>query len=197
MTAPLSHNLLAGTDEAGRGPLAGPVVASAVMLCPDRPIIGLCDSKKLSPGQRQVLAEQIRQQAVCWSIGIVEHQMIDQINILQASLLAMKKAIESLDTTPDFVIVDGNKAPAIHHPHRCQIKADRDVPCVSAASILAKVVRDEVMMQAHLKYPEYGFNQHKGYPTKAHLAALHQHGPCPIHRTSFAPVRFAIEKSAT
>jgi ribonuclease HII len=180
---------IAGVDEAGRGPLAGPVVAAAVILDKNKPIVGLDDSKKLSALRREVLASQIKNNALAWAIGRVDHLQIDQINILQASLLAMKIAIESLTETPDYVLVDGNKCPQVSCRIDAIIGGDRIVPAISAASILAKVTRDKEMVAFDKVYPGYGFAKHKGYPTSDHLQALAKLGICNIHRRSYAPVR--------
>ncbi len=189
---PQVKGLLAGVDEAGRGPLAGNVVASAVILDVNNPIIGLADSKKLSAQRRESLALQIRQQALAWSVVSVDSTKIDQINILQATLLAMKQAVEQLSVTPDHVFIDGNHCPQIRYPVAAIIKGDMRVAEISAASILAKVERDAQMQELHQQYPCYGFDQHKGYPTRAHVLALNEHGPCPEHRRSYSPVRNAM-----
>ncbi len=191
---PQVKGLLAGVDEAGRGPLAGNVVASAVILDANNPIDGLTDSKKLSAQRRESLAQKIREQAIAWSIVSVDSVTIDQINILQATLLAMKQAVEQLGVTPDHVFVDGNRCPQISYPVDAIIKGDLRVTEISAASILAKVERDAQMQALHRQYPVYGFDQHKGYPTKAHIEALNEHGPCPEHRRSYAPVRDAVAR---
>lgn len=187
---PEINGLLAGTDEAGRGPLAGNVVAAAVILNPDEPITGLDDSKKLSEKKRQLLAIEIKQKALSWSVVSVSPQQIDEMNILQASLFAMKTAAENLNVVPDHVFVDGNKT---LNDCFCNttaiIKGDSRVAEISAASILAKVERDAQMLALHKQYPEYGFDKHKGYPTKAHREILGDIGPCPEHRRSYAPVR--------
>jgi ribonuclease HII len=183
---------IAGVDEVGRGPLAGPVIAAAVILDPARPIAGLADSKKLSEKKRLLLADKIRHSALAWAIGRVDHTEIDRINILQASLLAMKMAIEALTLTPDHVMVDGNQCPRIIFSVEAVVRGDQTVPVISAASILAKVVRDEEMTALESIYPGYGFARHKGYPTADHLLALQQLGICPIHRRSFAPVNRLI-----
>jgi len=178
----------AGVDEAGRGPLAGPVFAAAVILDHRRPIAGLADSKKLTARQRQLLAIEIREKAIAWAIGSVDNEHIDRINILQASLLAMKIAIEDLSIKPGHVLVDGNQCPQIACNVLAIIKGDQSVPAISAASILAKVARDEEMIRLDSQYPGYGFAQHKGYPTREHIRALDRLGACAIHRRSFAPV---------
>jgi ribonuclease HII len=179
---------LAGVDEAGRGPLAGPVIAAAVILDAARPIVGLADSKKLSARKRELLALEIRDKALAWAIGRVDNHEIDRINILQASLLAMKIAIENLSIKPQHVLVDGNQCPAIACSVTAIIKGDQTVPAISAASILAKVARDAEMIGLDSIYPGYGFARHKGYPTSEHISALEKLGACPIHRRSFAPV---------
>ncbi|MCU0971245.1 MAG: ribonuclease HII [Gammaproteobacteria bacterium] len=186
---------LCGVDEAGRGPLAGPVFAAAVVLDPERPIIGLRDSKKLSAAQRERLADEIRGRALDWALGRAEADEIDRLNILQATLLAMRRAVESLRTPPQRVLVDGNRCPRLSVACEAVVRGDSTVPAISAASILAKVARDAEMQRLHATYPGYGFDGHKGYPTAAHLAALGRIGPCPEHRRSFAPVRRAIEGS--
>ncbi|MGK0296896.1 MAG: ribonuclease HII [Gammaproteobacteria bacterium] len=180
---------MAGVDEAGRGPLAGPVVAAAVILDIRKPIHGLDDSKKLSALRREDLAEQIKIHALAWAIGRVDHLVIDRINILQASLVAMKIAIENLKITPEHVLVDGNKCPKVSCRIDAIIGGDRIVPAISAASILAKVSRDKEMVEFDCIYPGYGFAKHKGYPTRDHIIALNKLGICEIHRRSFAPVR--------
>ena len=183
--------LLAGVDEAGRGPLAGPVVAAAVILDPENSIAGLDDSKKLTAKKRAVLAEEIKEKALSYSIQSCDATLIDQINILQATLLAMKKAVESLSTLPSHVLVDGNQRPDLLLPLQTIVKGDQRVAAISAASILAKVDRDQQMLVYHQQYPQYGFDQHKGYPTKAHIQALKLYGSVSIHRQSFRPVRLA------
>ncbi|MBE9564286.1 MAG: ribonuclease HII [Proteobacteria bacterium] len=187
---PVINGLLAGTDEAGRGPLAGNVVAAAVILNPDEPIAGLDDSKKLSEKKRQLLAIEIKQKALSWSVVSVSPQQIDEMNILQASLFAMKTAAENLNVVPDHVFVDGNKTLIdCFCKTTAIIKGDSRVAEISAASILAKVERDAQMVALHKQYPEYGFDKHKGYPTKVHREILGNIGPCPEHRRSYAPVR--------
>ncbi len=186
---PTVTGLLAGTDEAGRGPLVGNVVAAAVILGADHGILGLADSKKLTAKRREALASEIKQHALAWAVVSVSPAEIDRINILQASLLAMKMSVEQLQIVPDHVFVDGNHAPVLGCPATPIIKGDARVAEISAASILAKVERDAQMQVLHLEYPHYGFDRHKGYPTKAHMATLAEHGPCPEHRRSYAPVR--------
>ncbi len=180
---------IAGVDEAGRGPLAGPVVAAAVILDPTRPIAGLADSKKLSPLRRDKLAEQIMTQALSIGVGLIEADEIDRINILQATLRAMALAVAALDPVPDLVRVDGNRAPPIDRPVQTVVGGDGLDRAISAASIIAKTRRDAIMVAMDRQYPEYGFARHKGYPTAAHLAALDRYGPSPVHRLSFQPVR--------
>lgn len=182
-------DLVAGLDEVGRGPLAGAVVAAAVILDPDRLIPGLADSKKLSEKKREALFPLICEHSLAWAIGRAEVEEIDQLNILQASLLAMQRASEALSIQPQLALVDGNKLPKLNYPARAIIGGDATEPAISAASIIAKVVRDREMTELALIYPGYGFEIHKGYPTKAHLQALQTRGPSPIHRLSFAPVR--------
>lgn len=176
-------------DEAGRGPLAGPVYAAAVILNAHRPIIGLGDSKKLSENKRNFLSAEIRLHALAWAIATASVAEIDEINILQASLLAMKRAIEALTLVPHEVLVDGLYCPDTGIPSRAIVKGDSSVAAISAASILAKTARDHAMLQLHESYPQYGFAAHKGYPTAVHLAALKLHGISPEHRKSFRPVR--------
>ena len=180
--------LIAGTDEAGRGPLAGDVVAAAVILDEACPITGLDDSKKLTERQRNVCFEQIVEKAQAFAIARASVEEIDQLNILQASLLAMRRAVEALQIQPEFVYVDGNRCPRWHYLSEAIVKGDSKVQCIAAASVLAKVTRDEEMVEFDNEYPGYGFARHKGYPTKFHLQALKSLGPCPIHRKSFAPV---------
>jgi len=178
----------AGTDEVGRGPLAGDVVAAAVILDLQRPIVGLTDSKKLSARRRQQLAEQITVSARACSVGRASVAEIDELNILQASLLAMHRAVDGLGIEPEFVYVDGRHLPRWHYASQAVVKGDSLVPAIAAASILAKVTRDAEMLELDARFPGYGFAQHKGYPTAAHLAALQRLGPCAVHRRSFAPV---------
>ncbi len=188
-----NSKLIAGIDEVGRGCLAGPVVTAAVILDPQQPVIGLQDSKKLTPQQRTVLAETIRQQALCWSIGRAEASEIDRINILQATMLAMARAYHALSTQPDWVRVDGNRYPDIPCAGEFIIGGDDSHAEISAASIIAKVARDQEMMIADVIYPGYGFAAHKGYPTAKHRAALFELGPTVIHRHSFAPVKNCLK----
>lgn len=180
---------IAGVDEVGRGPLAGAVIAAAVILDPQKPIAGLTDSKKLSAKRRDSLDQQIRESALAWSIARAEVEEIDRINILHASLLAMKRAVESLSITPDHVKIDGNRCPVLNYSMEAIVKGDLTVPEISAASIIAKVARDREMIEFDEIYPEYGFASHKGYPTKQHREAIIQHGVLPIHRRSFGPVK--------
>jgi ribonuclease HII len=183
------RGLVVGVDEAGRGPLAGPVVAAAVMLDPRSPIRGLKDSKKLSARKRERLYDEILAKALCCRVAQASVEEIDRLNILQATLLAMQRAVEGLRLRPHLVLVDGNRSPLLAVPVRAIVKGDATVPCISAASILAKVHRDRLCEELHTRHPQYGFDGHKGYPTPEHLAALVTHGPCPEHRRSFAPVR--------
>jgi ribonuclease HII len=180
---------IAGVDEVGRGPLAGDVVAAAVILDPRRPIEGLRDSKKLSAVRREALAELIRDQAVAWSVARASVAEIDQLNILQAALLAMHRAVKGLDPQPGYVLVDGNRLPRWEYPSEPVVKGDDRVPAIAAASILAKVQRDSELVALDREYPGYGFAAHKGYPTAAHLTALEHLGVTPAHRRSFGPVR--------
>ncbi|MEW5708957.1 MAG: ribonuclease HII [Pseudomonadota bacterium] len=187
--------VIAGVDEAGRGPLAGPVYAACVVLDPRRPIAGLRDSKKLAPGRRAALAETIRRSAVAWALGRAEVEEIDRLNILQASLLAMARAVAALGLRPDRVLVDGRDCPTLEMAVEAIIGGDDRVPEIAAASILAKTARDAEMQRLDALYPLYGFGRHKGYPTPAHLAALGRHGVSPVHRRSFAPVRALLGAS--
>lgn len=180
--------LAAGVDEAGRGPIAGPVVAAAVILDELRPIAGLADSKALSPRRRERLCDEIRAHALCCSVGEASVEEIDRLNILQATLLAMQRAVAGLRLKPLKVLVDGDRLPKLEVQAEAVVGGDAIVPVISAASIVAKVHRDRWCAEQHVLYPQYGFDAHKGYGTAAHLAALRQHGPCPLHRRSFAPV---------
>ena len=180
--------LIAGVDEAGRGPLAGPVVAAAVILDARNPIKGLADSKKLTALSRERLFDEIRAKALCCSIGEASVEEIDNLNILQATLLAMRRAVEGLRLKPKLVLVDGNRIPVLEMLAEAIVRGDALVPAISAASILAKVHRDRWCAELHLQYPEYGFAGHKGYGTLAHMAALREHGACPQHRMTFRPV---------
>ncbi|HHH45789.1 MAG TPA: ribonuclease HII [Thiotrichales bacterium] len=186
--------LIAGLDEAGRGPLAGPVVAAAVILDEQRIPDGLDDSKKLTAARRERLAEAIRDSALAWAIGLCAVEEIDRINVLQASLLAMRRAFDGLGLRPQRALVDGNRLPELPCPAEAVVGGDGKVPCISAASILAKVHRDALMRDLHRQWPEYGFDRHMGYGTRAHMEALARHGPCPVHRRSFAPVRSLLEQ---
>lgn len=187
-------SLVCGVDEAGRGPLAGPVYAAAVILDPAWHIAGLADSKVLSASRRLRLAEQIRLHALAWAIASASVAEIDAINILQASLLAMRRAVEQLGVAPSEVLVDGKQCPVIGYPVRAIVKGDSKIPAISAASILAKTARDAEMLRLHQLYPHYGLDRHKGYPTAAHLAALERHGVGEIHRRSYAPIRKLLER---
>ena len=187
---------ICGVDEAGRGPLVGSVVAGAVVLDPNQPIIGLRDSKKLSPARREQLYAEIMQKARAWGIGQASPIEIDTLNILQATMLAMRRAIEALSERlgewPSKALIDGNRCPILPIASEAIIKGDAKEPAISAASIIAKVTRDQQMQALHTQYPQYGFNQHMGYPTEAHMQALKQYGPCEEHRRTFAPVRDLI-----
>ncbi len=185
---------VAGVDEAGRGPLAGPVVVAAVILAPGKPIGGLDDSKLLNEQQREALYPLIKARALAWSVVEIRSEEIDRINILQATLLGMKKAIGQLSPAPTLALVDGNRAPDLNCEVRTIVQGDRLEPAISAASILAKVARDRMMQEMHRRYPVYGFDRNKGYPTAEHLRRLEEHGPCAIHRRSFAPVRNALQQ---
>jgi len=186
---------LCGVDEAGRGPLAGPVMAAAVMLDPERPIPGLRDSKKLSAAKREQLADAIRLHAAAWCVAEASVAEIDQINILQATMLAMQRAVAGLGRAPDEVWVDGNRCPNWAWRSQAVVKGDDKVAAIAAASILAKTTRDQFMCQLHHDYPAYGFAQHMGYGTAVHLAALQTHGACPHHRRSFGPVKLVLNQA--
>jgi ribonuclease HII len=193
--APLREEMLTGVDEAGRGPLAGPVVAAAVILDPARPVAGLADSKALTSAVRAELALALRARALAWSIGLASPAEIDALNILQATLLAMRRAVAGLALPPGHIEVDGNRLPRLADlpgvtSAQAIVRGDATRPAISAASILAKTVRDTYMEQLHTRFPAYGFAIHKGYPTAAHLAALKAHGASPVHRMTFRPVRF-------
>ncbi|HQQ71702.1 MAG TPA: ribonuclease HII [Alicycliphilus sp.] len=188
--------LVAGVDEAGRGPLAGPVVAAAVILDELQPIVGLADSKALSAARRERLFDEIRAKALCCSIAEASVEEIDQLNILQATLLAMRRAVQGLRLKPQLALVDGNRLPQLDMPAEAIVKGDAKVAAISAASILAKVTRDRWCAELHAQYPQYGFAGHKGYGTAEHLAALQQHGACPQHRRSFAPVARVLQAVA-
>jgi ribonuclease HII len=189
------HRHVAGVDEAGRGPLAGPVVVAAVVLPSQHTLQGLDDSKRLSESVRDSLFPQIQQAAISWAVEIVPVEEIDRINILRATFQGMQQAVAALETSPSLVLVDGNRAPELDVEVHTIVEGDHWVPAISAASILAKVTRDRLMRQYHERYPEYGFDRHKGYPTAEHLERLKTHGPCPIHRRSFGPVRALLEPS--
>jgi len=189
VTAP---QLVCGVDEAGRGPLAGPVCAAAVIIAPDRPIPGLKDSKKLAAANRVRLAGEIRRHALAWSVAWASVEEIDRMNILNASLLAMQRAVEGLGVRPELALIDGNRCPVLSMPARAIVRGDALEPCISAASILAKTARDKEMRRLADIHPQYGFERHAGYPTPEHLAALAAYGPCACHRSSFGPVRLSI-----
>ncbi|OOE36441.1 ribonuclease HII [Salinivibrio kushneri] len=184
--------LIAGVDEVGRGPLVGAVVTAAVILDPAQPIVGLTDSKKLSEKKRLALYDEIKQKALAWSVGRAEPDEIDSLNILHATMLAMQRAVDGLSVTPDYALIDGNRIPPLSMPAEAVVKGDLRVAEISAASILAKVDRDHEMAMLDAAYPNYGFAQHKGYPTKVHMAALAEHGALPMHRKSFKPVKRAL-----
>ncbi|WP_166359977.1 ribonuclease HII [Pseudomonas akapageensis] len=189
----LVEDLVAGVDEVGRGPLCGAVVTAAVILDPNRPILGLNDSKKLTEARRELLFEEICEKALSWCIARAEVEEIDRLNILHATMLAMQRAVEGLSVTPKLALIDGNRCPKLAVPSAPVIKGDSQVPAIAAASILAKVSRDREMAAFELIYPGYGIGGHKGYPTAVHLEALSRLGPTPIHRRSFGPVRAAYE----
>ncbi|MDA3131749.1 MULTISPECIES: ribonuclease HII [Enterobacteriaceae] len=184
--------LVAGVDEVGRGPLVGAVVTAAVILDPSRPILGLADSKKLSEKRRLALFDEITEKALCWSLGRAEPHEIDELNILHATMLAMQRAVAGLSVTPEYVLIDGNRCPQLPMPSMAVVKGDSRVAEISAASILAKVTRDAEMAALDISFPQYGFAQHKGYPTAFHLERLAEHGATEHHRRSFAPVRRAL-----
>ena len=186
---------LCGVDEAGRGPLAGPVTAAAVMLDPEKPIEGLRDSKKLSAAARERLADEIRMRAAAWCVAEASVEEIDRLNILHATMLAMQRAVAGLQKRPDDVWVDGNRCPNWAWRSQAVVKGDDKVAAIAAASILAKTSRDEYMCRLHEEYPAYGFARHMGYGTAAHLAALKAHGACPQHRRSFAPVKLVLDQA--
>lgn len=188
-----AEELVCGVDEAGRGPLAGPVFAAAVILDPARPILGLRDSKKLSEAQRDALAIEIKANALSWSIAQCSEQEIDTLNILQATMLAMRRAVEALGTQPTLALIDGNRCPVMPVRSEAIVKGDDKVPAISAASILAKTARDAALLVLHQQYPQYAFDQHKGYPTALHLERLRAHGVSPVHRRSYAPVRALLD----
>lgn len=188
-----ARELVAGVDEVGRGPLCGAVVTAAVILDPNRPILGLNDSKKLTEARREKLFDEICEKALSWHIARAEVEEIDELNILHATMLAMQRAVEGLHVTPKLAMIDGNRCPKLTMPSEAVVKGDSKVPAIAAASILAKVSRDREMAAFELIYPGYGIGGHKGYPTPVHLEALARLGPTPIHRRSFAPVRQAYE----
>ncbi len=192
----MSSLWICGVDEAGRGPLVGSVVAGAVVLDPSRPILGLKDSKKLSPTKREYLYAEIMQKAKAWGIGQASSIEIDELNILQATMVAMRRAVEDLANRlgewPSKALIDGNRCPQLPITSEAIIQGDAKEPAISAASIIAKVTRDQQMQDLHLKHPQYGFNQHMGYPTEVHIQALREYGPCVEHRRSFSPVRGLI-----
>ena len=189
-----THGLVAGVDEAGRGPLAGPVVAAAVILDERKPITGLADSKKLTARRRELLFDEILAKALCCSIAEASVEEIERLNILQATMLAMQRAVLGLRLKPAHVLVDGNRVPVLGMTSEAIVKGDSLVACISAASILAKVTRDRWCAQVDADYPQYGFAGHKGYGTAAHLQALHDHGACPLHRKTFAPVTLVMAR---
>jgi ribonuclease HII len=188
-----ANELICGVDEAGRGPLAGPVFAAAVILDPSRPISGLRDSKKLSAATRDALAVQIKAGALAWSIAQCSEAEIDSVNILQATMLAMRRAVEGLQRQPSLALIDGNRCPVMAVRSEAVIGGDDKVPAISAASILAKTARDAALLVLHEQYPDYAFDQHKGYPTVLHLERLRMHGVSPVHRRSYAPVRAILD----
>lgn len=187
--------LICGVDEAGRGPLAGPVYAAAVILDPAHPIAGLKDSKKLSAARRESLAEAIKAHALAWAIASADEAEIDRLNILHATLLAMRRAVLALSPAAEEALIDGNRCPQLPIPARAIVKGDALEPCISAASILAKTERDKVLRALADMYPAYGFERHAGYPTAEHLAALEAFGPCAVHRKSFGPVKRILQKT--
>ncbi len=189
----LVEELVAGVDEVGRGPLCGAVVTAAVILDPARPILGLNDSKKLSEARRELLFDEIREKALSWCIARAEVEEIDQLNILQATMLAMQRAVAGLHITPKLALIDGNRCPHLAVPSAAVVKGDSKVPAIAAASILAKVSRDREMQEMERRYPGYGIGGHKGYPTPVHLEALKRLGATPIHRRSFGPVRAVLQ----
>ena len=197
MSKQLLLQIVAGVDEAGRGPLAGPVLAAAVILDPAKPVAGLADSKRLTAAQRAMLSVHIKASALAWGVGAADHLEIDRLNILQATLLAMRRALLELSLTPTHVQVDGNRLPDLNAmPWCCSaeaiVRGDATHAAISAASIIAKTARDSIMEQMDAQFPLYGFAVHKGYPTAAHLAQLRRHGPCAVHRLSFAPVKLSL-----
>ncbi len=185
----MEQKLICGVDEVGRGAGAGEIYCAAVILDPERPITGITDSKKISAKKRETLAAEIREQATAWCIATASLQDIIDLNVLHATMLAMKRAVEGLPTTPDQTFIDGNQAPQLNIAVETVIKGDLKIPAIGAASIIAKVARDRKMVELHESYPEYGFDKHKGYLTKQHLEALQKHGPCTIHRVTYAPIK--------
>ena len=190
-----SSQIICGVDEAGRGPLAGAVFAAAVILDPANPIQGLRDSKKLSEVKRDQLAIEIKKHALAWCIAQASEQEIDQLNILQATMLAMQRAVQGLSIAPTLALIDGNRSPKLVMASQAIIKGDDKVEAISAASILAKTARDADLMKLHAQYPQYAFDQHKGYPTALHLERLREHGVSPVHRLTYAPVRALLPKA--
>ena len=188
--------IICGVDEAGRGPLAGPVFAAAVILDPARPIEGLRDSKKLRAARRDALVPLIKQNALAWAIAECSEAEIDDLNILQATMLAMRRAVEALATVPTLALIDGNRCPVMLVRAMAIVEGDDKVDSISAASILAKTARDAALLVLHSSYPQYGFDQHKGYPTALHMARLREHGVSPVHRRSYAPVRKLLDAQA-
>lgn len=189
---PQGYHLIAGVDEVGRGPLVGDVVTAAVILDPNNPIKGLNDSKKLTEKKRLALLPEIKEKALAWSVGRCSPEEIDQLNILQATMVAMQRAIEGLEVAPDFALIDGNRVPQLNMDAQAVVKGDMRVAEISAASIIAKVVRDQEMEELDKLHPQFGFAKHKGYPTKAHFDAIEQHGVIDQHRKSFKPVKKAL-----
>ncbi|WFB49182.1 ribonuclease HII [Vibrio coralliilyticus] len=189
---PQGYHLIAGVDEVGRGPLVGDVVTAAVILDPNNPIKGLNDSKKLTEKKRLALLPEIKEKALAWSVGRCSPEEIDQLNILQATMVAMQRAIEGLEVAPDFALIDGNRVPQLNMDAQAVVKGDMRVAEISAASIIAKVVRDQEMEELDKLHPQFGFAKHKGYPTKAHFEAIEQHGVIDQHRKSFKPVKKAL-----
>lgn len=192
----IPDGLVAGVDEAGRGPLAGPVVAGAVILDPHNPIDGLQDSKRLTAARREALYVEIQEKALAWAVASADVEEIDRINILQATMLAMQRAVDALQPAAEHALIDGNRCPVLACPAQAIVKGDSRVAAISAASIMAKVSRDREMLSLDLQYPGYGLAQHKGYPSKAHIEALENLGVTPIHRRSYAPVRRMMERQA-
>lgn len=180
---------VAGADEVGLGSAAYSVYSAAVILDPERPVRGLADSKKLTPKRRRELSEEIKEKALAWCVAVASLEEIETLNVRRAALLAMRRAVEGLCVTPDFVFVDGNLLPDLLIPAHAVVRGDDAIDCISAASIVAKVARDEAMQECHLQYPQYGFDSHKGYLSATHRAALKEHGPCPLHRKTYAPIR--------